>query len=113
MTLSAGPGSEPTAGLDDPDGAPLGVAVGRSIGGVLLVILGGAIILGALFLLFVAPFLGPAWEVWSYFTDYFWVPTAVGLVAIVWGVTLVRRARKRSLEEPVDPSAVPATPPEV
>ena len=111
MTLSAGSGSE-TPALSDPDGAPLAVAVGRSIGGILLVLAGAAIILGAVFLLFVAPFLGPAWEVWSYFTDYFWVPVAFGLGALVWGLTLVRRARKQRLEEPVDLSTIPSTPTE-
>jgi len=107
VTLSAGSASEPSSSIADPDGAPLGVAVGRSVGGILLVLLGAAIILGSIFLLFVAPFLGPAWEVWSYFTDYFWVPTAFGLAAIVWGVTLVRRARKQRLDEPVDLSTIP------
>ncbi len=98
--------------LTDPDGAPTAVAVGRSIGGILLVLAGAAVILGAIFLLFVAPFLGPAWEVWSYFTDYFWVPVALGLAILIYGVTLVRRARKQRLEEPVDLSAIPSTPSE-
>lgn len=98
--------------LADPDGAPLSVAVGRSVGGILLVLAGAAIVLGAIFLLFVSPFLGPAWEVWSYFTDYFWVPVALGLGILIYGVTLVRRARKQRLEEPVDLSAIPSTPPE-
>lgn len=107
MTLSAGP--EPAPVPDDPDGAPLAVAVGRSIGGILATLAGAAIILGALFLLFVAPFLGPAWEVWSYLTDYFWVPVAIGGALAVWGVTLVRRARKQRLEEP---ATIPALTPE-
>jgi hypothetical protein len=98
--------------LVDPDGAPISVAVGRSIGGILLVLVGAAVIVAAIFLLFVAPFLGAAWEVWSYFTDYFWVPVAFGLAGIVWGVTLVRRARKQRLDEPVDLSTIPSTPPE-
>jgi peptidoglycan/LPS O-acetylase OafA/YrhL len=98
MTLSAGPG--PVSTPQDPDGAPLAVAVGRSIGGILLTILGAAIILGAVFLLFVAPFLGPDWEVWIYSTDHFWVPVAIGGAIALWGVTLVRRARKMRLEEP-------------
>jgi hypothetical protein len=105
--------TDPVTGpLVDPDGAPISVAVGRSIGGILLVLVGSAVIVGAIFLLFVAPFLGEAWEVWSYFTEYFWVPAAIGLVGIVWGVTLVRRARKQRLDEPVDLSTIPTTPPE-
>jgi len=98
--------------VSDPEGAPISVAVGRSIGGILLVLVGAATIVGAIFLLFVAPFLGEQWEVWSYFTDYFWVPVAIGLAGIVWGVTLVRRARKRRLDEPVDLSTIASTPPE-
>ena len=107
MTLSAGRDPDRVAPLDDPDGARLAVAVGRSIGGILLTLLGAGIILGALFLLFVAPFLGPDWEIWSYFTDYFWVPVAIGGALALWGVTLVRRARKQRLEEP---AAVPPAP---
>lgn len=103
MTVSAGSGVP----VDDPEGAPLGVAVRRSVGGILLVLVGAAIILGALFLLFVAPFLGDDWEVWSYFTDYFWVPVAIGGALALWGVTLVRRARKKRLEEPTAPLEVP------
>jgi hypothetical protein len=112
VTSSSEPSSHPDASLSDPDGAPLAVAVGRSIGGILLVLAGAAIILGAIFLLFVAPFLGPAWDVWSYFTDYFWVPVAIGIGILLWGVTLVRRARKQRLEEPVDLSMIASTPPE-
>ena len=104
MTLSAGSGPLPTS--EDPDGAPLAVAVGRSIGGVLLTILGAAIILGALFLLFVAPFLGGDWAIWSSFTDYFWVPVAIGGAIALWGVTFVRRARKLRLEEPAPTTPV-------
>ena len=108
MTLSAGlgPGS-----VDDPDGAPVAVAVGRSVAGILLVVLGAGIILGALFLLFVAPFLGEAWAVWENFTDLFWVPLAIGLSVAIWGVSLVRRARKPRLDEP-SPTTPPITPEE-
>lgn len=111
MTLSAGPDPAPGVPVDDPDGAPLAVAVGRSIGGILATLAGAAIILGALFLLFVAPFLGPDWEIWSYFTDYFWVPVAIGGALALWGVTLVRRARKQRLEEPVALSPASAASP--
>jgi hypothetical protein len=107
VTLSAGSDPVPGVPVDDPDGAPLAVAVGRSVGGILLTLAGAAVILGALFLLFVAPFLGPGWEIWSYFTDYFWVPVAIGGVVALWGVTLVRRARKLRLEESTAPLTAP------
>ena len=37
---------------------------------------------------------------------------ALGLAILIYGVTLVRRARKQRLEEPVDLSAIPSTPSE-
>lgn len=106
MTLSAGVGSP-----DDPDAAPAVLAVGRSVAGILLVLLGAGIILGALFLLFVAPFLGEAWAIWENFTDLFWIPLAIGLSVAIWGVSLARRTRRIRLEEPASPSPAPAAAP--
>lgn len=95
--------------VDDPDVAPVAVVIGRSIGGVVLVIAGIAVLAGTGFLLFVAPFLGGAFPDWSgWLEDLYWVPAAIGLGLVVWGATMVRRARKRSIDQPIDPNAVAA-----
>ena len=85
----------------DPEDAPLGVALGRSVAGILLIVLGAAILAGIVFLLFVTPFLDGDWTIVEYVSDFVWVPATIGLLVLLWGVNLVRRARKTRLEEPV------------
>lgn len=78
----------------------------RVIGGVLLILLGVAIIAGIGFVLFVTPFLGGGWDTAEYFAGLIWIPAAVGLVAIVWGAGLVRSRRKPSVPTtPLTPSS--------
>lgn len=90
---------------DDPDVAPIEVVVGRSIGGIVLVIVGVAIALGCAFMVFIAPFLGGDLANWAELGELYWIPGVIGLVIAGGGVTMVRRARKRSLDEPVDVAA--------
>lgn len=74
----------------------------RVIGGVLLILLGVAIIAGIGFVLFVTPFLGGGWDTAEYFAGLIWIPAAVGLVAIVGGTGLVR-SRRRNPSAPTTP----------
>jgi hypothetical protein len=98
VTISAEPGSEP---VDEE--APAVVVVGRTIGGILLVVIGGAVALAGAFWYFIVPWFG-----WA--TEGFWYAMAdwadlgglavgvVGLLLLIVGGALVQRARKKRFE---------------
>lgn len=88
--------------------APAAVAVGRTVGGLLLVIVGLALALGGAFVYFVTPWLA-AWSdsdsIWSTLSDLDIVGAIVGglgLVAFFLGGGLIQRARRKRFEWMVD-----------
>lgn len=96
--MSVGPASGPVE-----EEAPAVVAVGRTVGGILLVLIGGVLTLAGAFWYFIVP-----WFSWT--MDGFWYVmgewadlggVAVGIVGIlllIVGGALVQRARKRRLQ---------------
>lgn len=91
-----------TPPLDDE--APVAVAVGRTIGGLLLVLVGLVVALGGAFVLFVTPWVAP-WtddgSIWWTLSDLDFVGAIVGglgLVGAFIGGGLIQRARKRKLQ---------------
>jgi hypothetical protein len=94
------------------DAAPV-VAVTRTIGGVVLVLLGAAAVLAGVFWYFIVPFFG-----WA--MDGFWYAMAewadlggaglgiLGILLLVVGGALIQRARKRRLQIFMDASQIAA-----
>lgn len=98
MTISTGPGSEPVE-----EEAPAVVAVGRAVGGILLVLVGIALALVGAFVYFIVPWIAPWTDegIWWTLSDLdfvFAIIGGIGLVLAFIGGGLVRRARKRKLE---------------
>ncbi|HWH97550.1 MAG TPA: hypothetical protein VNS80_04215 [Pseudolysinimonas sp.] len=98
MTISMGPGSEPVE-----DEAPVVVAVGRTIGGILLVLIGLALALVGAFVYFIVPWIAPFTDasIWWTLSDLdfvFAIIGGIGLVLAVLGGSLIQRARKKRFE---------------
>jgi len=88
--------------------APAVVVVGRTIGGLLLVIVGLVLALGGAFVLFVTPWIAP-WtddgSLWWTLSDLDFVGAIVGgigLVGAFLGGGLIQRARRRRLQAFMD-----------
>jgi hypothetical protein len=98
VTISAGPGSGPVE-----EEAPAAVAVGRTIGGILLVLIGGVLTLAGAIWYFIVP-----WFSWT--MEGFWyvmgewadlggvVVGIIGILLLIVGGALVQRARKKRLQ---------------
>jgi hypothetical protein len=98
VTISAGPGSGPVE-----EEAPAAVAVGRTIGGILLVLIGGVLTLAGAIWYFIVP-----WFSWT--MEGFWYQMGewadlggvlvgiVGILLLIVGGALVQRARKKRLQ---------------
>lgn len=98
MTNSAGPGSGPVE-----EEAPAVVAVGRTIGGILLVVVGAVLTLAGAIWYFIVP-----WFTWA--AEGFWyamgewadlggvVVGILGILLLIVGGALVQRARKKRLQ---------------
>lgn len=91
------------------------VVVGRTIGGIVLVIVGIVLALGGAFVYFVTPWIAP-WtddgSLWWILSDLDVVGAIVGglgLVGVFIGGGLVQRARRRNVEMFIDPAAVAGT----
>ncbi len=100
MTISEGPGSVE-------EEAPAVVVAGRTIGGILLILVGLALALLGAFVYFIVPFiaLGTDGGIWWTLSDLdfvFAIIGGIGLVLAFAGGGLVRRARKRNLAMFVD-----------
>ncbi len=109
MTLSAGPDPASAAGPDE-EAEPL-VVVGRTIGGVVMVIVGLLLALGGAVVFFVAPLVAPFTDdrLWNTLWDLDFVGAIVGglgLVLAFVGGGLVQRARRRKLQMLIDPSQI-------
>lgn len=90
------------------EAAPI-VAVTRTIGGVLLVIVGGALVLAGAFWYFLVPFFGWAtegfWNTMAEWADLGGVAVGVGgFILLVIGGALIQRARRRRFQLVVDPA---------
>lgn len=88
--------------------APAAVAVGRTVGGLLLVIMGLVLALGGAFVYFVTPWIA-AWSdsdsIWWTLSDLDIVGAIVGglgLVAVFLGGGLIQRARRKRFAWMVD-----------
>jgi hypothetical protein len=95
--------------------APVVVAVTRTIGGVLLVIIGAVAALGGAVWYFVVPWFGWARDdMWYDLSEWADLGGAVlgigGIVLLVIGGALIQRARKRRLQLLIDPTEI-ASPP--
>lgn len=100
MTNPVDAGSGP---VDEEVPAAVAVAVGRTVGGILLVLIGIALTLAGGFWYFIVPWFG-----WA--TEGFWFAMAewadlggmavgaVGILLLIVGGALVQRARKRRLQ---------------
>jgi hypothetical protein len=98
VTISAGPGSGPVE-----EEAPAAVAVGRTIGGILLVLIGGVLTLAGAIWYFIVP-----WFSWT--MEGFWYQMGewadlggvlvgiIGILLLIVGGALVQRARKKRLQ---------------
>ena len=98
MTISAGPGSGPVE-----EEVPAVVAVGRTVGGILLVLIGGVLTLAGAFWYFIVPF-------FSWTMEGFWyqmgewaelggvVVGIIGILLLIVGGALVQPARKKRLQ---------------
>jgi hypothetical protein len=100
VTNSAGLGSAE-------EEAPAVVAAGRTIGGILLVLIGVALVLVGAFVYFIVPFIELAsddriWSTLSALDFVFVLIGGIGLVLAFVGGAVVRRARKRNLAMFVD-----------
>ena len=98
VTISTGPGSEP---VDEE--VPAAVAVGRTIGGILLVVIGLTLVVAGAFWYFIVPWFGWATEgFWYTMADWADLGGAVvgigGFVVLIVGGALIQRARKKRLE---------------
>lgn len=107
MTNSAGLGSTE-------EEAPAVVAAGRTIGGILLVLIGVALALVGAFVYFIVPFIELAsddriWSTLSALDFVFVLIGGIGLVLAFVGGALVRRARKRNFATFVDDGALLGT----
>jgi hypothetical protein len=96
---------------EDPDGAPLAVAVGRTVGGVVMVIVGLLLALGGAVVFFVAPLVAPFTDdrLWNLLWDLDFVGAIVGglgLALAFIGGGLVQRARRRKMQMLIDPSQI-------
>ena len=94
------------------DAAPV-VAVTRTIGGVVLVLLGAAGVLAGAFWYFIVPFFGWAMEgFWFTMADWADLGGAgvgiLGILLLVAGGALIQRARKKRLQLFMDASQVAA-----
>lgn len=86
------------------EGAPAVVAVGRTIGGILLVVVGLVVALAGAFVLFVTPWIAP-WtddgSIWWTLSDLDFVGAIVGglgLVGAFIGGGLIQRARRKRVQ---------------
>lgn len=100
-----------TSPLDE-DAAPV-VAVARTIGGVVLVLLGAAAVLAGAFWYFIVPFFGWAMEgFWYAMADWADLGGAgvgmLGILLLVVGGALIQRARKKRLQVFLDASQIAA-----
>ena len=98
MTISAGSGSGPVEGE-----VPAAVAVGRTVGGILLVLIGIVLTLAGAFWYFIVP-----WFSWT--MEGFWYQMGewadlggitvgiLGILGLIVGGALVQRARKKRLQ---------------
>jgi hypothetical protein len=111
--MSAGPEPVvPGVPVDDAgaEAEPL-VVVGRTIGGVVMVIVGLLLALGGAIVFFVAPLVAPFTDdrLWNLLWDLDFVGAIVaglGLVLAFIGGGLVQRARRRKLQMLIDPSQI-------
>ena len=89
------------------------VVVGRTIGGLALIIVGLVLAVGGAFGYFVVPFIAPfAGGIWNTLWDLDFVAAIVGgigLVLLFIGGSLVQRARKRDLGMVIAPGNVAGT----
>jgi hypothetical protein len=104
VTISTGPGSEPVE-----EEAPAVVVAGRTIGGILLVLIGGALALAGAFWYFIVPWFGWAtegfWYVMADWADLGGMAVGiVGLLLLIVGGGLIQRARKKRFQMLVDAS---------
>mgnify|MGYP001384996244 CR=1 FL=1 len=109
MTVS--PGSGPVE-----EEAPAVVAVGRTIGGILMVLVGIALALVGAFVYFIVPFIAPFNDrnVWTTDLDLdldfvFAIIGGIGLLLAFFGGGLIQRARKKRFALLADVSHLPAT----
>lgn len=90
----------PTAGGDE-EVEPI-VAVARTVGGLVLMVVGLVLLLGGAFVYFVVPFIAPfAGGIWNTLWDLDFVGAIVGgigLVLVFLAGAIIRRARKRDLQ---------------
>ena len=98
MTISAGPGSGPVE-----EEVPAAVAVGRTVGGILLVLIGIVLTVAGAIWYFIVP-----WFSWT--MEGFWyqmgewadlggvVVGILGILLLIVGGALVQRARKKRLQ---------------
>lgn len=99
----------PSAGPDE-EAEPL-VVVGRTIGGVVMVIVGLLIALGGAIVFFVAPLVAPFTDdrLWNLLWDLDFVGAIVGglgLALAFIGAGFVQRARRRKMQMLIDPSQI-------
>ena len=99
----------PSAGPDE-EAEPL-VVVGRTIGGVVMVIVGLLLALGGAIVFFVAPLVAPFADdrLWNLLWDLDFVGAIVGglgLALAFIGAGFVQRARKRKMQMLIDPSQI-------
>jgi hypothetical protein len=84
--------------------APAGLVVGRTLGGLLLVIVGGALVLAGAFVYFVTPWVAPftdSGSIWQTLSDLDIVGAIVGglgLIGVFIGGALIQRARAKRLQ---------------
>ena len=106
------PGPDAGAGADEAE--PI-VVVGRTVGGLVLILVGLVLALAGAFVYFITPWIAPWTEeggIWWTLSDLDFVGAIVGglgLVLAFIGGGLVQRARKRKLEMFIDPAQVAGT----
>jgi hypothetical protein len=98
VTISAGPGSDPVE-----EEAPAVVAVGRTVGGILLVLIGIVLTIAGAFWYFILPWFSWTatgfWYQMGEWADLGGVTVGVlGILALIVGGALVQRARKKRLQ---------------
>ena len=92
----------PTPSLGGDEEVEPVVAVARTVGGIALLLIGLALLIGGAFVLFVVPFIAPfAGGIWNTLWDLDFVGAIVGgigLVLVFLAGAIIRRARKRDLQ---------------